>query len=202
MLSPFLSKSYLDEHTIRALHAQLSQAKPFPHLVLKSFFVRSYAEHLLQALSKATFVHQESDLYSFSQTEDFGSIQQPELHSLHRLLCSSPFQDFLLRLTGLPVGKKVDCSGFAYQSGDYLLPHDDRADTRKLAYTYHLTKDFPKKDGGALEFFDGKKIAVSLPPTFNTLIVFLVEEGKSIHQVSEVTGDGERFALSGWFHDR
>ena len=196
-----LHPRYLEIDTAH-FRRQFEQAKPFPYLALKDFLNEDFAQKVLQALQQQEFEHQESDLYSFGQTKDLALLSDPVLKKFHELLSSQAFKDHMMNLTGLSLKGGVDCSGFGYRSKDYLLPHDDRADTRKLAYTFNLTRDFSKKDGGALEFFSDATTVVSLPPVFNTLVIFIVEEGKTIHQVSEVVGDGERYALSGWFHDR
>jgi Rps23 Pro-64 3,4-dihydroxylase Tpa1-like proline 4-hydroxylase len=80
-----------------------------------------------------------------------------------------------------------------------LLPHDDRLSGRKIAYILNLSKNFAKNDGGALQFFKGKKIVKSIPPTFNTFTIFQVSP-RSLHQVQEVLSDKKRISFAGWFH--
>ena len=40
----------------------------------------------------------------------------------------------------------------------------------------------------------------SIPPSFNQMLLFVVQPGASFHDVEEVYSDGLRLAISGWFH--
>lgn len=202
MLSDYLHKKYLDEKTIASLRSRLLRQRPFPHIVLQEFFQESFIRDVAKALAQQEFVFQESDLFSFSQTKDLSLLSDPALTALYRLLNFWEFKDYVQKITGIEALGTVDCSGFVYRMKDYLLPHDDHLETRRVAYTLHLTRpDFSRRDGGALEFFDNGKVVVSYPPHFNTLILFPVQEEKTLHHVSEVMTDRERFSLAGWFHD-
>ena len=183
-----------------ALRSRLLAAKPFPHLVLRDFFVEKFLHRVARALREQEFAHQDSDLFSFAQTKDLALLPHPDLVEFHRFLQSWEFKDYLHRITGVEAFGTVDCSGFLYQEKDYLLPHDDHLETRKIAYTLYLSEDFSRRDGGALEFFSGSKMAVSYPPHFNTVTLFPVQEGTTLHQVSEVVTDMLRYSLAGWFH--
>ncbi len=202
MLQEYVNKRYLDQKTIMALCSRFRHQRPFPHAALKDFFVETFVRGVAKALREQEFQHQESDLFSFSQTKDLSLLADPQLASFYRLLQSWEFKDYLHQLTGVEAFGGVDCSGFLYQQKDYLLPHDDHLETRRIAYTFHLSRpDFSRRDGGALEFFDGKKIVTSYPPHFNSFIFFPVLEGKTLHHVSEVLTGCSRYSLSGWFHD-
>jgi len=93
-------------------------------------------------------------------------------------------------------------SGSRYDSTDFLLPHDDHLDNRKVAYILYLSKDFTKKDGGAFNLYNSSKntpttLAKSIPPQFNSLLLFEVSK-KSFHEVSENLSKKSRYALGGW----
>lgn len=200
MLEQYLQPYYLKSSTMTILQQTFQRGRPFPHLVLKDFFVKKMLVRIARTLRQEEFVRQESDLFSFAQTADLSQIKNDMLQEFYRFLNSREFRDYVHRLTAIAAFGTLDCSGFMYGAADFLLPHDDELGTRKLAYTIHLSDDFARGDGGALEFFDKGKIAVSLPPHFNTMILFPVLVGKTVHQVSEVVVDKERLSLSGWFH--
>jgi Rps23 Pro-64 3,4-dihydroxylase Tpa1-like proline 4-hydroxylase len=200
MLSSFIAPSCLHPGRQRSLRSQFENGKPFSHLVLRDFLVENVIQQIAKALQQEEFAVQESDLYQFTQTRDFGTIASGPLASFYRFLCSTEFKEYLQHITGIHAPGKVDCSAFLYRATDYLLPHDDRMAGRKIAYTLHLSKDFARSDGGALEFFSGSKIEASLPPRFNTLVLFPVIEGRAVHQVSEMMAEKELLSIFGWFH--
>ncbi len=200
MLENYLTKIYLSQATIRTLQTQFQKNKPFPHLILKNFFQPAFIHDVFLALQKERFQHQEADLYDFYQTNDIARTSHPQLISFHDLLRSSEFKHYVEALTNIPVPGIIDCSGFYYTSTHYLLPHDDRLDSRRIAYTLHLAKKFTRKDGGALQFFAENKIKKTIIPTFNTLVLFGVVPSVTFHQVSEVTTTKKRYSLAGWFH--
>jgi len=177
--------------------------KPFPHWILKDFFDKKQIEKLRKALLKQKFEKKDADLFSFYQTEEMKYTKDPVLKEFYRYFGSKEFVDRISKLTGTKL-KSIDMSGFIYSSGDYLLPHDDRLDTRKIAYIINLSKEFTKKDGGTLDLFSTKgkhpdKIVKSYVPKFNSLVLFKVNK-QSFHQVSEVLSNKKRLTLTGWFH--
>ena len=178
--------------------------KPFLHFVLKDFFVKNKIEAVRKALLQHNFEQKNADLFSFQQTQEIKQTDDLILQEFYKFFGSGEFRDYVGRLTKTKL-KSIDMSGFIYSSGDYLLPHDDRLETRKVAYVVNLSKDFTKKDGGALDLFTTKKnhpqkIAKSYTPAFNTLFLFKVTR-KSFHQVNEVLSNKKRLTLTGWFHD-
>ena len=115
---------------------------------------------------------------------------------------SKYFKDYLFKITNIKSYGKIDCSGFIYSDSDYLLPHDDRLEKRKIAFVFNLSKDFKKCDGGSLDFFKKNKIVKSIIPYFNTLVIFKVVAGKTFHQVSEIRCNKNRISIAGWFNDK
>jgi phosphatidylinositol glycan class S len=181
---------------IAGLKKQFSSNKPFPHLVLGNFFspkIKTVAKQLL----KERFYEQNSDLFQFEQTDDCRNAKQPAVKEFYKFFSSRGFIAFISQITGKNL-KSIDMSGFIYDDTDYLLPHDDRLSGRKIAYVIQLGDNFKEADGGALQFFKGKKIVKSVPPRFNTLIIFEVSS-KSLHQVQEVVSK-RRISFAGWFH--
>jgi len=179
------------------LQQEFNAAKPFPYLVLQNFFSDEIGK-VREALLGEQFYEQNTDLFQFKQTDDCKNATQEKLKEFHAFFGSKEFLEFISKITGINVSS-IDMSGFVYGDTDYLLPHDDRLEGRKIAYVVNLAKDFTEEDGGALQLFKGSNVVKSIVPTFNSLVLFEVST-KSLHQVQEVMSDKSRITLTGWFH--
>lgn len=150
----------------------------------------------------------------------------PHLLSLRQHIYSPDFRQFVMDITGCgELTDRVDCSCNAYAHGCHLLCHDDVIGTRRISYIIYLTdpdEPWTASDGGAVELYpliessavsaDGKNgkdkqgIPTSVPtkcllPTFNTMLMFAVQPGKSYHSVQEVfNAEKPRLSISGWYH--
>lgn len=186
-------------------HRSFASARPFPHALLRDFLIDSQAERLLAALKEEEFVHKESDLFSLSQTGDLVTSNHPTIRSFYLLVRSQEFAEFMQRLTGISVKPGVlDFAGSLYESGDYLLCHDDQVEDRKIAYILYLSKHFEKKDGAEFVLFNNNKgvpseVAVSYPPLWNSFLFFEVSP-LSFHMVGENCSSKKRYAIGGWLH--
>ncbi|MDO8627008.1 MAG: 2OG-Fe(II) oxygenase family protein [Candidatus Diapherotrites archaeon] len=200
MIEEFVNKKYLAKFA--ELKKVFSAGKPFPHLVLKNFFSSKKIEKVLQSLLEQEFDEKNTDLFQFKQSKDFMGIQKGLLKEFRDFFSSEEFLEFISKITSTNL-KKIDMSAFIYSDKDYLLPHDDQLEGRKIAYVINLSKNFSKKNGGALELFNSKnsrplKIVKSYLPEFNSLVLFKVSKN-SWHRVSEVI-EKDRISLTGWFH--
>lgn len=189
----WISPSYLKK--VSSLKKSFRAAKPFPHLVLPNFF--KSAKQLKSALLKEQFHYQNSDLFQFYQTNDCSKAKTKVVQDFHEFFGSKEFLSFISEITGKKL-TSIDMSGFIYGDTDYLLPHDDRLEGRKIAYVVNLSENFKEENGGALALFKGKKIVKRIVPKFNTLTIFEVSN-KSLHEVEEVV-DAKRVSFAGWFH--
>ena len=197
----FINPVYLEKKTVERLKKEFRTNKPFPHLVLKDFFKREFLEKVKEELQKQPFERSGADLYQFKQSKDFSLLDNESLKGFYNCLNSKEFKDFLKEITGIEACGELDCSGFIYEDKDYLLPHDDHLESRKIAYIVNLTT-LKKEDGGALEFFREDNVTKSIIPTFNSFIFFPVITNKTFHQVSEVITSVERLTISGWFNEK
>lgn len=180
---------------ISSLKKDFKSAKPFPHLVLPNFFKN--AKELKSALLKEEFHYQNSDLFQFYQTNDCSKAKTKVVQDFHKFFGSKDFLAFISEITGKKL-TSIDMSGFIYGDTDYLLPHDDRLEGRKIAYVVNLSENFSEENGGALALFKGRSVVKRIVPKFNTLTIFEVSP-KSLHEVEEVV-DAKRISLAGWFH--
>jgi Rps23 Pro-64 3,4-dihydroxylase Tpa1-like proline 4-hydroxylase len=196
-----INKNYLDSKS--SLKKEFLKNKPFPYLVLKNFLSHGFADRLLEEVNKEKFILKDSDLFNFYQTQDdLITSKNKIVKDFYNFINTKYFKDFLEDVTGIRAEGRADASAFIYKNTHYLLPHDDRLEKRKVAYILNLSKDFTKADGGSLDLLNGKKIAKSFIPTFNTLIIFEVKAGKTFHQVSEVLKNKDRISIAGWFNDK
>ncbi len=200
-LAYWINPVYLKDNT---LMQQFVSNTPFPHIVLPRFFVDKKIQPVSAALLKQEWQEKESDLFQFQQTFDLKTTEHAALQEFYAFFSSKEFIQWIAALTKTKLKQSIDMSGFIYNATDYLLPHDDQLEERKIAYVLNLSSEFSKKDGGELEFFNTQKKHPSqsvkrIQPLFNTLVLFEVSP-KSFHQVLEVTTDKQRVSIGGWFH--
>ncbi len=189
---------------VSELRKRFSAGKPFKHVLVRSLINERFSELLLSDLKKERFKLKESDLFRFKQTDDLKFSKNKTLKSFHNLFSSKDFLNFISEITEEKLSGKVDMAGTLYENMDFLLPHDDQLEKRKVAYIYYLTNGFTEKDGGDLVFYntkgkDPRKIVKSFIPSWNSLILFEVSP-KSFHSVREILSDKKRYAIAGWFH--
>ncbi len=199
MISKYINEEYLKVKAIKELNEKFNKNKPFPYLILNKFFKKEFLERVREEIKKLNFEHQESDLFSFDQSKDLELIENPILKEFYNFLNGKEFKDFLKEVTSIEAFGKIDASAFCYKDTDYLLPHDDLLEGRKIAYVINLTT-LEEKEGGALEFFNQEHKVKSITPLFNNFIIFKVVENKTIHQVSEIMTEKERVTIAGWFN--
>jgi len=189
----FINQKYVSNKD--KLNNQFKSAKPFPYLVLNDFFIT--LDKVKKELLKEKFTAYNSDLFQFSQTVDMQNTKNKTLKEFHGFFSSKVFIKFVSEITGKKLNS-IDMSGFIYRDTDYLLPHDDRLEGRKIAYIINFS-DLSAKDGGKLQLFKNKKVVKSIVPKFNSFVIFEVSKD-SLHQVEEIKSNKNRITLAGWFH--
>lgn len=201
-LKRWISASFIEIK--QELPNEFQHNKPFPHITLQKFFLEKKISQVAKVLSKETFQEKETDLFKLKQTYDLKGTNNPLVHEFYTFFSSPQFIKYVEAITGIKLAPTIDMSAFIYASTDYLLPHDDKLEGRKIAYILNLSKNFMPSDGGELELFDTKNrhpsaSAKKIPPTWNTLTLFEVTP-HSFHQVREVLSIKERLSIGGWFH--
>lgn len=200
----WIQKEYRTKTKEEELKRKFQSNTPFPHLELNNFFNEERILEVFKAVTKEQFSEKESDLFKFMQTGDLNVSQQREIQEFQEFLSSQAFVSFLEVITGikLKVGS-IDLFGSMYQNTDYLLPHDDQLEGRKVAFLLYLS-NLEVRDGGKLILYKTKgsiprEEEKAIIPKFNTFVIFKVSE-KSFHEVEEVLTNTQRIALGGWFH--
>ncbi len=166
----------------------------FLHSVNRNFFQEKQLIKILKALTKEKFFFKQADLFQFKQTNDLVSSKSSTLQELRAFLLSEEFISHIEQVTKLKLKRnQIDIAGTLYESTDYLLPHDDQLDSRKIAFFIYLSEC----EGGELNLYKEWK-PTKIKPQFNTFAFFEVSE-KSFHSVEEVI-KGQRIAITGWYH--
>lgn len=197
--------TWINSSSLAHLHSTFVRASPFPHIVIPHFLIQDKADALSRALQDLPFERKEADLFSFSQTADLHDCSDKTIGQFVAFLESEHFASFVCDVTGVSVeAGALDLFGSLYESGDYLLCHDDQLEDRKIAYILYLGDDFERKDGGALVLRADSKgapgeIVERYYPRFNSLVLFAVSK-KSWHEVEEVLSTKKRYAIGGWLH--
>jgi prolyl 3-hydroxylase /prolyl 3,4-dihydroxylase len=172
---------------------------PFPHIIIDNFLTEKELREALGAMRTLPFEKKESDLFSFEQSPDLTASNHPGISGVREHLQKiMPLlsDEFHVQL------KSIDMSAIRYTDTSYLLCHDDRLETRAVAYIVYLT-DLKRSEGGTLLLRSSKKPykpIVKINPKKNRLVLFKVGSN-SWHEVEEIKGENAiRLALSGWMH--
>ncbi|HLD12836.1 MAG TPA: 2OG-Fe(II) oxygenase family protein [Candidatus Nanoarchaeia archaeon] len=195
---------WLQDNLSKDAAQQYKVAKPFPHIVVKDFFLPERAINVRDALMRDSFTRKDTDLFSFAQSRDIDGTTNKVLQTFYDFFSSTEMLRLVESITSVKPLKSSDMSGFLYEQGDYLLCHDDQLEGRKVAYIYNLSDNFVGTDGGALRLFSLQqghpmKVVKSVLPSFNTLTLFTVRPD-SFHDVQEVLSKKQRWSLTGWFY--
>ena len=168
---------------------------PFRHVVIEGLFEN--LDNIVSVLKDINYNELSSDLYEMKQSEDFNNIDIKEIKDLHNAFSSNEFVEYIGNIFGIKLNNKIDMHSLKLRPCDYLLPHDDRLESRKIAYILYLC-DFKNGNGGELMLFSNNKVSKKIIPKFGQLVMFEVSD-KSWHQINEVL-KGNRLSIGGWFH--
>jgi hypothetical protein len=195
----------LDAWDLESLAASWRAARPFAHLVIDGLVRPERLGELREAFVEepATLIHDEI----YEVTASAPALEHPVLRAFRDEFGGERARAAIARITGKQAGR-VEMRGYAFEEGQYLLPHSDHRDDvgRLVAYAYYLEPPGPL-EGGELELYEcvfaGAEIVSTRPaariaPAPNRLVIFDVGDA-SLHEVREVTR-GVRFSLSGWFY--
>lgn len=193
----------ISDTEINKLKRQFRHAKPFQHIILRKFLVKSM--NIFDSIKKEKFIKKDSDLFSFKQTNNLFYSKNKTIKAIVDLFLSKEFSSLISKISGIKLRQgSVDIFGSLYEKTDYLLCHDDRVEDRKVAFILYLSKTFSENYGGVLALYSNKgkhpyKKIIAYPPIENSLVIFKVSR-VSWHEVEEVLSDKKRYAIGGWLH--
>lgn len=179
---------------------------PFEHANIPNFLDKDYAKQLLKALDEVEFYREDHDLYSFDRTIDFTYINNETIKKFRDKFLEEDFISKIEKITKTRLNREIiELHSLRLTNTDYLLPHDDQVENRKIAFILNLSQNFEDNEGGALQLFDTlnskpNKIVKSIYPKFNQFTLFIVSD-KSFHQIEEVMTNKIRISVSGWYYN-
>lgn len=189
--------------------------KPFKICLVQEFLQnKTQIQRMVYEMCQMEWQRKQMDLYEFHQTTDLANISafsKPNLKKFYNMM-SNDMLPWMRNITGLKQLTHISASCSMYNYSDYLLPHDDVHEDRRIAFIYYLSPWFDgpwtDKMGGALELFECDEntnqpkypIVEKCPPRNDQFVFFRVCK-QSFHQVGEVTNlVYPRLTINGWFH--
>jgi Rps23 Pro-64 3,4-dihydroxylase Tpa1-like proline 4-hydroxylase len=116
-----------------------------------------------------------------------------------RFIKSPAFLDFLNHITGLELTTVNECFANRYSGGSWLSTHTDDVNGR-LAFVYHLTKNWNTSWGGLYVAHNPDGTLSAMPPVFNRLAIFSVGSSQTPHCVTPILPglSQSRYSITGW----
>ena len=181
---------------------------PFTHGILKNAVDDDLLCNAYNEMQEIEYIDNHNDLYHFKQATIDMLKKKPYINTLITKIYSKKFRKHFDSL-GFELLDQVDISSHCYSKNHYLLCHDDKIEeddtVRKIAFILYMNKNWNPENGGSLDLFDCDNnglpsgISKQIVPEWNTLAFFQVSD-TSYHQVAMVTGDVDRYSISGWFY--
>jgi hypothetical protein len=197
-LRTYLSPHLRDERLLAAIRASFAAGEL---IILRDAFERDFAEAIHGALDRVTAwgVYEQRRPYFHShrhalyERSDFCA----ELRTLELVFNSESTIELIESLVGDDCRMPTIFTPTWYMSGDHSTPHPDTRDGRKIAFAWHLTKEWRPDWGGDFYWCAS---GTPVPPTFNSLLLFKVSRSTT-HVVVDVAphARGKRLAISGWW---
>ena len=134
--------------------------KPFCHITIFNFLEKDFAKKIEKELNLQNFFLSDSDLYKFFRTQDFKNLKENNfyLKKLENFFLSEKFLDFIKTITNKKISKKkISLHSLKLINTNYLLPHNDKVEKRKLAFVLNFTKNWERGKGGELALFSSQK---------------------------------------------
>lgn len=135
--------------------------------------------------------------YYFRRYEPAGN----EKFAFQRFVMSEACLALFKEVTGLDLSTSISVFCSCYGPGCFLSTHTDTG-RGKLAFVYNATRSWDDGDGGQFQLLspDWKSVLATVPPRYNSLTFFRVEDQGVPHRVLLVssTTTARRLAISGW----
>jgi len=108
---------------------------------------------------------------------------------------------FISKITGLDITVADKTFVSRYASKCFLSEHTDEPNG-KLAFVYHLSKDWNPDWGGLYLDLRDKNNIKAICPSFNKMVIFEVTNGVAPHSVTQIVDNTihERISVSGWYN--
>src|SRR6056297_3663664 len=170
-----------------ALHEEYVNNNPFPHIVMDNFLPQDLLNRVLQEFPKREKGRFDDDHSRLKTGYQMEKIASPLITNLIDALNSSPFLDFLERMTGIKglITDPHQAGGGLHETarGGHLSIHADfnmhahLRTRRRMNLILFLNENWQDEYGGALELWetDMSKKAKSVMPVIGRAVVFNTE---------------------------
>jgi hypothetical protein len=170
-------------------------------VVIRDAFCRAFAEGMHETLAACTsWTIQEGGepMFHFRHHNLYDDASFPPLLTeCKRRFASADARRLATALSQSPCDGTLQFGASLYLPGDFSLPHTDCARGRRVAFIWHLTKEWDDAWGGNLVWCPS---GTQLAPRFNVLTLFCVSSA-SLHFVAPVAPQsrGLRLTVNGWW---
>lgn len=185
--------------------------KPFKLCIFKNLLKNcNVTKKISEEIITLDWSKKQMDLYEFHQSKDLSTFETGYLKSFFECLQNN-LKPLIEKICKLNI-THISASCSMYNSGDYLLVHDDLLNDRQIAFVFYISpwtkaKKWLPKMGGCLEIFNANSenypqfpLERQINPEDNQFVFFKVGK-KSFHQVGEITSfNYPRLTINGWFH--
>ena len=104
---------------ITALNRRFISASPFPHVVIENFLLNH--KQLLNNIQKERLIKKDTDLFSFSQTNNLFYSKNAAVKAAVAMFSSQQFSSLMSAITGINLKPgAVDVSASLYEKTDYV----------------------------------------------------------------------------------
>ncbi|KAI2501001.1 hypothetical protein MHU86_13475 [Fragilaria crotonensis] len=177
-------------------------------MVLRNAFHPDVAEAVFRELNTASEFVIDQDYHERGSHHFFRSLNvdamrhHPILNATLEVFNSEATKQFISNLSGRDcMGEMTEARGEHYQLGDHSLPTPDFLNQRAVGFQWHLAKDWKPEWGGALYWCQESAGSAFLHASFNTLILYNVNQDFS-HFVTPITTEtsSKRLSITGWWN--
>jgi Rps23 Pro-64 3,4-dihydroxylase Tpa1-like proline 4-hydroxylase len=177
-------------------------------MVLRNAFHPDVADAVYRELNTASeFVvdqdHHERGSHHFFRSLNVDAMRHHKiLNATLEVFSSEATKQFMSNLSGRDcMGEMTEARVELYQLGDHSLPTPDFLNQRTVGFEWHLAKDWKPEWGGALYWCQESAGSAFLHASFNTLILYNVNQDFS-HFVTPITTEttSKRLSITGWWN--
>ena len=121
---------------------------------------------------------------------------------LRRGLQSGAGGRYFETISGLELAVADDFNPHRMEAGDYLRPHNDQNNNRRVAIVIYLSPGWTPEYGGTLVVVDQDDRSHTVPAKYNSIVIFETAGHKHhyVETIDEQAGERARLTLGGWYH--
>lgn len=170
-------------------------------LAIESAFQSEFAAAMHAALSRSSrwTLHCQQFPYFFFHHHNIYDVEQQSAEMLiaGMIFSSQATIDFVTALAGSDCSGPVHQSASWYMPGDHSTPHSDAVSDRKVAFVWHLARNWDASWGGHLVWMSGDRI---FPAAYNQLYIFDTHRsGRHFVMPVAATASEKRLCWNGWW---